>query len=376
MSEVFTELNNTQYRKAKARRAYRRKKRIRTALVLFITCVVVVAATVVAVPYVHSVFSSQAVSDYEGPGSGEVIVEIPEGATGTSMADILAEADVVASSSAFVNAFKSDPRSASIQPGAYRLKLKMSGQGAVSALLDPATKAELKITIPEGFAKAQIAERVANVMEVPLDEVTAVINDAQALGLPAEANGNAEGWLAPATYTVAPNADVTEVLSDMVSKRITGLEKIKLPRENWQRTLTVASIVEREVNWPEHYGQVARVIENRLNNTDQVGGKLQMDSTTMYGVGKFGGIPSEEELQNDNPYNTYLYPGLPPFPISNPSLDVIEASANPPAGDWLFFVTVNLDSGETLFSNNLEEHSKNVEILRQWYAENEKTNGN
>lgn len=92
----------------------------------------------------------------------------------------------------------------------------------------------------------------------------------------------------------------------------------------------------------------------------------------MYGVGKFGGIPTEAELKNDNPYNTYIHAGLPPYPISNPSQEVIEASANPPAGDWLFFVTTNLETGETLFANNIDDHSKNVEILRKWYADHQK----
>ncbi|QJC21750.1 endolytic transglycosylase MltG [Arcanobacterium buesumense] len=372
MSEVFTRLESQRRQSARARRALRRKKRIRSALVLFVTCVLVVAAGVVAVPHVKSVLSSSSVTDYAGPGSGEVIVQIPEGATGSTMAEILAQKDVVASSRAFIDAFNSDPRSASIQPGSYRLKSKMSGQGAVSALLDPASRAELKITIPEGFAKKQIVERIANVMNTPIEDVQRIADDPAAIGLPAEANGNSEGWFAPATYTVATNATAKDILSDMVQNRIRDLEDLKLPRESWQRTLIVASIVEREVNWPEYYGQVARVIENRLVDTTQVNGKLQMDSTTMYGVGKFGGIPTEDELQNDNPYNTYLHAGLPPYPISNPSRDVIEASINPPAGDWLFFVTTNLDTGETLFANNIDDHSKNVEVLRKWYSEHQK----
>ncbi|WP_216379298.1 endolytic transglycosylase MltG [Arcanobacterium phocae] len=369
MSEVFTTLDTDRKKPTKTRRAYRRKKRIRSAIVLFVTCVLVVAATVVAVPYVKSLINSQSVTDYAGPGSGEVVLEIPEGASGSVMAKILLDADVVASQRAFVDAFNSDPRSASIQPGAYKLKMKMSGQGAVSALLDPASRAELKITIPEGFAKKQVIERIANTMDKPIEDVEKIVDDPKAIGLPDEAQGNAEGWLAPATYTVRTNATVQEVVSDMVANRIHGLEKIDLPRDQWQRTIIVASIVEREVNWPDYYGQVARVIENRLVDDSQVNGKLQMDSTTLYGVGRFGGIPTEDELKNDNPYNTYLNAGLPPTPISNPSLKVIEATANPPAGDWLFFVTTNLDTGETLFANNIDDHSKNVEVLRKWYSE-------
>lgn len=245
MSEVFTQTELRRKKNNKERRAYHRKKRIRLAMVLFFTCVLVVAATVVAVPYVKQVLNAQNVADFPGPGTGEVLIEIPEGSTGTTMGEILAEANVVASSRAFIDAFKSDPRSASIQPGSYKLKLKMSGQGAVSALLDPASKAELKITIPEGFAQAQIVERVANIMNVPTSDVEAVLKDPAQIGLPAEANGHPEGWLAPATYTVAPKATVKDILSDMVANRVKGLEKQRSPaiggnvRSSWPRSLNV-----------------------------------------------------------------------------------------------------------------------------------------
>jgi len=132
----------------------------------------------------------------------------------------------------------------------------------------------------------------------------------------------------------------------------------------------VASIVEREVNWSDYYGQVARVIENRLTDNTEVVGRLQMDSTVLYGVGKTGGVPTQADLAADNPYNTYIYAGLPPGPISNPSVEVIKASFDPPAGDWLYFVTVNLETGETKFSNNLNDHNSYVQELRNWVASN------
>lgn len=211
---------------------------------------------------------------------------------------------------------------------------------------------------------------MATVLGVDVAEVEAVMNDAEAIGLPAEAQGNVEGWISPLTYTFAPDITPTDAIATMVAQRLTELENLGLPRDTWQRTITVASIVEREVNWPDYYGQVARVIENRLVDEGQVNGRLQMDSTVLYGVGKVGGIPTTADLEDTNPYNTYLNAGLPPTPISNPSIEVIEASANPPEGPWMYFVTVNLDTGETLFASNLTEHNRNVEVLTEWYANN------
>ncbi|MFY9262945.1 MAG: endolytic transglycosylase MltG [Arcanobacterium sp.] len=372
MSEIFDELSETQraaHTKAHSRAAYHRRKHIRTSIVLFFTAVLVVVSATVAFPFVKQVFTGENRMDYPGPGTVEVMVVILEGATGSVMAEILYEANVVASEKAFIDAFNADPRSASIQPGTYRLREEMSGQGAVSALLDPASRAEITITIPEGFTKYQVADRIASILGVDRTEVEAAMADAEGIGLPEEAYGEIEGWIAPLTYTFEPDVTPTDILATMVSHRVAELESIGLPREDWYRTLTVASIVEREVNWPDYYGQVARVIENRLVDDSQVNGLLQMDSTTLYGVGKSGGIPSADDLANDNPYNTYMYTGLPPTPISNPAISVIEACIDPPEGDWLFFVTVNLETGETLFATTLEEHNQNVALLSAWYSE-------
>ena len=119
---------------------------------------------------------------------------------------------------------------------------------------------------------------------------------------------------------------------------------------------------------PDAWGR--RVIENRLVDTDNVVGRLQMDSTVLYGVGKTGGVPTREDLDNDNPYNTYIHAGLPPSPIGVVGDRAIEAVMHPAEGDWLYFVTVNLDTGETLFAATLEEHNANKALFDQWLAEN------
>jgi UPF0755 protein len=160
------------------------------------------------------------------------------------------------------------------------------------------------------------------------------------------------------------------MLSTMVAQTVSRLDALEVPADQRQAVLTKASIVEREVNLPEYYGQVARVIENRLTDDDDVNGRLQMDSTVLYGVGKVGGVPTQADLDDDNPYNTYLHPGLPPTPIGAPGEAALDAVINAPEGDWLYFATVNLDTGETKFAATLDEHNANVAELRAWLAEN------
>lgn len=310
--------------------------------------------------------------DYDGPGTGSVEIVIPEGATGKDIASILAENNVVKTEKAFIKAFKADSRSSSIQPGTYVMKQEMSASEALTVLLNPASKSEIKVTIPEGFTKQQVFERVAQIFDVPVEDVQAAGGDAGILGLPAEAGGNAEGWFAPLTYTFEPQTTPAEALTTMVAERVGQLEALSIPQDRWQEILIKASIIEREALAADDYPKVARVIENRLVDTESVNGRLQMDSTVLYGVGRLeqGGSPTQAELDADNPYNTYKNVGLTPTPIGNPGEAAINAALNPVEGTWLYFVTVNLDTGETKFATSLDEHEANIEEYRAWAAEN------
>lgn len=371
MTVIFHE--DTAFRKNGPRgRMSSRKRTFLTGTVLLFTTAMLVFALVVALPKIMEVIGGTSGKDYSGRGRGEVTVTVPAGSNGAKIGEILLQKDVVASAEAFVSEFKNNPRANSIRAGSYRLRKKMSAANALAALLDPASRAEIRITIPEGFTKAQAAARIARLLKISPQKVKDAMDDAADIGLPAESGGNIEGWIAPLTYEFAPDTDVKSVLKKMVSCQVKKLEKAGVDPGSRQRVLTVASIVEREVSWHEYYGKVARVIENRLKSDSESHGLLQMDSTVMYGVGKTSGIPGADDLANDNPYNTYIHPGLPPAPISSPGADAIRAAANPTPGDWLYFVTVNLDSGETQFTTTLSEHQKYVQEFKDWYAKNRK----
>jgi UPF0755 protein len=99
--------------------------------------------------------------------------------------------------------------------------------------------------------------------------------------------------------------------------------------------------------------------------------KLDIDAAVAYGLGKPGTqLTNDDKADSGNPYNLYLHTGLPPTPIANPGAGSIEAVTAPADGDWLFWVAVNLDTGETKFSETYEEHQQYVAELRAWEAEN------
>ncbi|MFH5823251.1 endolytic transglycosylase MltG [Georgenia sp. AZ-5] len=358
------------------RDARRRRRRRRSAVVLFVAIAMIAALSVWAVPrVVDLVAGSPAAQDYPGPGTGEVLVQIEEGSTGQDMGAALEEAGVVASVDAFTEAFNDNVNAASIQPGTYTLAKEMRASDAVAALLDPASKAEITITVVEGFHATQVYARIANVAGLPIEEVEAAAADPAAIGLPAEAGGDPEGWLAAATYSFQPGDDAASMLRAMVELTVARLDERGVAPADRQAVLTKASIVEREVNLPQYYGQVARVVENRLAGGNGANGRLQMDSTVQYGLGEVGGVPSTTDLADaSNPYNTYVHPGLPPTPIGAPGEPALDAVVNPPAGDWLYFVTVNLETGETKFAATLEEHNANVAELRAWRDANPDAN--
>ena len=355
------------------RRQRKRRRHWLTSLVIVITLVAVGVLGYKAIGIMRDA-SAQAThaEDYKGEGEGEVTVTIPEGASGADIGDILQSKGVVASGKAFTNAAKNNPKGNTIQPGTYKLKKKMSANSALQALLDPESKGDHTLTIPAGVSKQIVKDRLKKVGSFTDEQIEAAYADSAAIGLPAEAGGNVEGWLAPGTYDVTENATPKDLVKKMVSQTVTQLKELQVPKEDYQKVLTKASIVEREVNSERYYGQAARVIENRLSQTDgETHGLLQMDSTVQYGLGHDGGIPSEAETQDaNNPYNTYVHQGLPPGPIGNPNEAAIKAVLNPPAGSWLYFVTVDLKTGETLFASTNEEQKTNTKKLSDYCNKN------
>ncbi len=297
---------------------------------------------------------------------------IPDGASGTQIAQILTDHGVVGSVGAFKEAYSANPNASSIQAGTYTLRSHMSAANAVAALLDPSSRSAHSLTIPEGYTKSQVREKLVSVGGFTEADVDAAFADPAAIGLPDVAGGDVEGWLAPSTYDVPKDATAANVIASMIKLTIQRLDSAGVTPDQYQVVLTKASIVEREVSSADYYGKVARVIENRLTQPEaETRGYLQMDSTTLYGLGRSGGSPTQAEINDaSNAYSTHSHAGLPPTPIGSPGEQAIKAVMNPDPGPWLYFVTVNLSTGETLFATTNDEQQANVQKLRDFCTAN------
>jgi UPF0755 protein len=139
-----------------------------------------------------------------------------------------------------------------------------------------------------------------------------------------------------------------------------GARKLGLTPE---QLVTVASILEYEASRDQDYPKVARAIYNRL----KAGMPLQSDATVSYAAGVSGQIwTTDAQRSNSSPYNTYQHTGLPPGPIGSPGQTTLEAAMHPTPGPWLYWVVVNLRTGETVFSTTYAEHQKAVAQFRQY----------
>ncbi|WP_062378017.1 endolytic transglycosylase MltG [Demequina pelophila] len=306
------------------------------------------------------------IADFEGPGQGTIQVIVEPNDTGADIAAALYDAGVVASTEAFILEANANPDSSSIVPGYYFMHREMKAEYALQALLDPANRDVRSITVPEGKTLDYYAQSIANLTGASKADVEDAMENTEALGLPAEADGNLEGWLFPAKYDFNPGVTPQEVLQRMVQQTVKVLDQYGVAAEDRNQVLTVASLVEREAKLSEDRPLIASVIYNRVD----IGMKLEFDSTVKYLSPSEGVWTSDEERAIDSPYNTYMYEGLPPGPIAGPGEDSIKAAVQPAQTDYLFFVTVNLTTGETKYAVEYSDHLNNVEELRAWTREN------
>ncbi|MBB1510036.1 endolytic transglycosylase MltG [Tessaracoccus sp. MC1756] len=315
--------------------------------------------------------------DYMGEGKDDVQIVIPRGASITQIGEILREAGVIKSTRTFRQVATRSGESDQLQAGRFNLKKELPAETAFTMLLDPENVERLMVTFPEGTVSVrqwQIMERPANsVIGLTYADMEAAAADPTIYPLPGYANGQLEGFLFPSTYQVGEPAVASHLIATQVSQFNRVADKIKL-EEGAQalgvtprNIVTTASIIAAEVSSAKDQPMVARVIYNRIN----AGMPLQMDSTVHYAVQRWDTVTTTaEERQNPSPYNTYVHKGYPPGPISNPGESALLAALNPADTDALFFVTVNLDTGETKFAATLEEHQANQAEFQAWCQAN------
>jgi len=302
------------------------------------------------------------VIDFTGPEGKKKTFTIESGQGVDQIANNLVKARIVKSAGTFASAVSA--ADATLYPGSYQLRTHMKSADVVKILSDPSKAG--------GFAEVKAGERVSDVIEaaakaakLDVSEFKTIIDGGGDGILPSEAGGKFEGWLEPGSYDVQGKS-AKEILKKMVDARIAKLDSLGVPTgDERERILNIASIAESEVGNEQYYGQVARVILNRIAD----GMPLGMDTTVAYGLGISASQLTDAQLNDSgNEYNTRIHKGLPPTPISNPGDNAILASMNPPEGKWMYFVTTNLQTGETKFVETEAEFWK----IRDEYKNNNK----
>lgn len=330
---------------------------------LLILAPLLVLVLVLAVSLAQSL---QPPPDFDGNGSGEVLIEIQQGDTLREIGINLLDNGVIAGIEAWIAVVNSDNRALSVAPGQYNLRSEMSARSALELLLDPASRAVLKLTIPEGLRATEIIKRASKVTGINILEFETLLEDPTPLNLPEIASGNVEGFLFPATYEIPKNATAQSVMQQMVDRFRQAYEDLELSRRaaaagrSVRDVIIIASILELEGKVGD-YPKISRVIANRL----KIDMLLQMDSTVNYALGTKELQLTAEQLKNKSLFNTYVHKGLPPGPIGNPGEAALEAALEPAPGAWLYFVTTNPKKGITEFAVTYEEF---LELKRKFQS--------
>ncbi len=304
----------------------------------------------------------------------DVRIEVPKGKSIRTIGDELEEKGVIRSSKAFYFIvrfpniskiiYKSDKASTFVlKSGIYFLNPSMNYVQILEEL-SSGKQEYVKVSIPEGLTISKVAELLSESNIVSKDDFISAAKDeafVRSLGID---SSTAEGYLFPDTYYLTPDISSGEVIKIMVENFFEKIKSISNLSEKSSAEINeivkLASIVEREYRVTEEAPLIASVFKNRLRYN--IG--LYSCATVEYIVTEIQGLPHPERIlyehtHIDNPYNTYIYAGLPPTAISNPGLVSLEASTNTPKTDYYFFQVNNPEKGTHVFTKTLEEHNEN-----------------
>ncbi|CAI9410019.1 Endolytic murein transglycosylase [Aestuariimicrobium sp. T2.26MG-19.2B] len=313
--------------------------------------------------------------DYLGSaGVQDVMVTVPRGAGMNQIGFILLDAGVIKSMKPWRKVTAAEAGSKDIQAGRYKLRTQISAEAAFNYLADPKNIERTRVTLPEGLRLTEQWPIIEKATKIKPADMKAAEQNTKALGAPAWVPAkNAEGIMFPETYEVDDSPTAAELGSAQVRQFntvITDLnfaDRAKAIGVTPYNALIVASIAEKEVRGEKDLGLVAGIFYNRL----KAGMPLQSDATVVYANNIKGRLTTtNKERAVKSPYNTYVNKGLPPGPVSNPGKLALTAAVNPTKTDFLYFVVVNPDTGETAFAKTLADHNKNVKKFQAWCQSN------
>jgi UPF0755 protein len=288
----------------------------------------------------------------------ETFVEIAPGTSATRIAAQLAQSGVIRSQYAFDLLRAAKP--GTLKAGEYRFD-HPAPLSEVYARLLKGDVYTVTVTIPEGFNIFDIAAAVEAAGLAPKADFLAAERSHTELVSNYDPRARSlEGYLFPDTYHFSRHATPAQMLATMVRRFRQAAAQLGLaakPSETIAQTVTLASIVEKEVSDPAERPLVAGVFVNRLAQ----GIPLATDPTVIYAAlldNRYRGTIYASDLLSGSPYNTYKHLGLPPGPICNPGIAALRAAISPAKTNYLYFVSDA--NGHSRFSATLKEHTSNV----------------
>jgi uncharacterized YceG family protein len=330
-----------------------RKRRSRAGMAALLVLIIFLGAVVGGGAYAYRWYSKRHADWTNSQGYGSVVVKVLPGevACSSAMENMMVSDGIVASASAFCTAAKANS-TAALEPGSFKMRKHMGAALAWALLLNPKSRVQNRVAVPDGLRASKIIAILAAKTGIPYSQFVSALKNTSALGLPSWAKGNPEGFLWPATYPFEPGASAQSILQTLVKQSeseyasINLAAKAKAAQFTEYQVIIEASLLEAEVP-PKYYANVARVIDNRLNQ----GMTLGLDSTVAYALNKYIYNLTQSDLNVNSPYNTTKHTGLPPGPIDSPGLAAILAVLHPASNSYLYFVTVN-KQGLTEFTSD------------------------
>ncbi len=291
--------------------------------------------------------------------SEPVSVNIPAGSNGRAVSRILKGAGLISSERFFLLVSRVMGTSKKFKEGIYDISPKTSIFGIVRIISEGKSRL-FRITVPEGYTSAQIAELLFSTDSVRFNQFNKIVQEKKL-----------EGYLFPQTYFFDPNLSPDKIIDIMVNEfKKNYTPELRQRAEELKisdlQVLTLASIIEKEAKVASERPRISAVFHNRLKKNWY----LESCATVLYSLGEHKERLMNKDLKVESPYNTYRHLGLPPGPICNPGIDSIKAALYPLNTNEMYFVAAS--SGTHAFSCTLEEHLINKKVMKSERRKNKK----
>ena len=301
-------------------------------------------------------------------------IKIEKGSTPRQIIAKLADEDIIASYTATYLYMRFASDGTKLQAGEYQFESPITSLQAL-AELESGQERTVKLTIPEGFTRFDIAKRIVEKFpqDPPVNEtdILQLMDDTSLITDIAPGAKNLEGYMYPSTYSVPRDTKPVDSIREMVEQfrktwKPEWTEIAKQLGRSPNDIVTIASLIETESGVEAERPTVASVIYNRLNRHMALG----IDQTVVYVAkmeGRWDGTINQSDLEANSPYNTRKYPGLPPGPISSVSESALNAALHPGQTDYLYYVrNVDLNDGSHWFYASAAEFETGKAKYQQW----------